>query len=465
MTSEERPGRDEWRPWGDDDPAPEPAPSPEPGEAPANRPEPVWASAAGDRSGGERTQEIPAPGPQRTAASPTSGAVPGASVPDPAPWYRPVEPTAQETSRRRGPGWGALAGTALAAALLAGTGGGVLGAYLADQGALERTGAPQRAAPQPGAGATARPEGSIANIAATATPSVVTLRVDSADGVATGSGWVYDGQGHIVTNNHVVAGASGTITVVLANGKQLDGTIIGTDESYDLAVVEVDRADLVPLRLGRSADVVVGDQVIAVGAPLGLDSTVTTGIVSALDRPVTPGGANDQSFINAIQTDAAINPGNSGGPLLDMNGDVIGVNSAIAQVPSGGFGGQTGSIGVGFAIPSDQVAITVEQLIESGKAEHPVIGVYLDSGYSGEGVRIADSGPDGAPAVNPGGPADTAGLRAGDVIVAFEGTPVNEDGELVVKIRARRVGDEVTLTIRRGGQDRDVTIVLQGSGQ
>ncbi len=207
----------------------------------------------------------------------------------------------------------------------------------------------------------------------------------------------------------------------------------------------------------------MGDQVIAVGAPLGLDSTVTSGIVSALDRPVTPGAQDDQSFINAIQTDAAINPGNSGGPLLDMRGQVIGVNSAIARVPGSSVGGQSGNIGVGFAIPSDQVATTVEQLIATGKAEHPIIGVYLDSGYTGEGVRIADDGPGGDPAVNPGGPADKAGLKAGDIIVEFEGKPVSDDGELVVKIRSRRVGDSVKLTIRRDGSERDVTMVLQGS--
>ncbi len=456
MTREDPPGRDDWRPWGGHDetmPAGPPV-APRPPDAPASHPEPAWA-AAGEH--GQRTEEIPttAPGPDP------------APTPDPFPWYQPVEQPPPGRPVRRGPGWGALVGTALAAALLAGTGGGVLGAYLADQGALERTTAPRQAPPQAGAGATTRPVGSIANIAATATPSVVTLRVDGTDGAATGSGWVYDGQGHIVTNNHVVAGAAdtGSITVVLADGTQLDGTIVGRDASYDLAVVEVGRTDLAPLRLGRSADVVVGDEVVAVGAPLGLDSTVTSGIVSALDRPVTPGQEDDQSFINAIQTDAAINPGNSGGPLLDMNGDVIGVNSAIARVSGSALSGQSGNIGVGFAIPSDQVAITAEQLISTGRAEHPVIGVYLDSTYDGEGVRIADSGPDGAPAISPGGPADGAGLRAGDVIVAFDGTPVSEQGELVVKIRARRVGDEVTLTIRRGGQDRDVTMVLQGSGR
>ncbi|WP_240917812.1 S1C family serine protease [Phycicoccus sp. HDW14] len=382
----------------------------------------------------------------------------------PAPPNHPATPlSAPEPSRRRGPGWGALVGATVAAALLAGTGGGIVGGYLADRGSGS-SGAPV-AAPSPGAGATTRPQGSIANIAASALPSVVTLRVEGADGAATGSGWVYDDAGHVVTNNHVVAGADPgeDITVVLSDGRQVKGKVVGRDASYDLAVVKVSGASLAALPVGRSADVVVGDQVIAVGAPLGLDSTVTSGIVSALDRPVTPGQQDDQSYINAIQTDAAINPGNSGGPLLDMRGQVIGVNSAIARVPGSSISGQSGNIGVGFAIPSDQVATTVQQLIADGKAEHPVIGVYLDSAYQGEGVRIADGGPNSSPAVNPGGPADKAGLKAGDVIVAFEGKPVSDDGELVVKIRARKVGDSVKLTVRRDGKERDVTMVLQGS--
>ncbi len=370
----------------------------------------------------------------------------------------------EPTGARRGPGWGALIGVSIAVALLAGLVGGLLGGALADRGSPSTSGAP---APSVGAGATTRANGTVANIAARATPSVVTLRVSGADGSGTGSGWVYDDAGHIVTNNHVVAGVAddGKITVVLANDQQVDGTIVGRDESYDLAVVKVDRTDLVPLTLGRSADVVVGDQVIAVGAPLGLDSTVTAGIVSALDRPVTPGEADDQSYINAIQTDAAINPGNSGGPLLDMQGQVIGVNSAIATAPGSSSSAQGGNIGVGFAIPSDQVRTTVTQLIKTGKAEHPVIGVYLDSSYTGEGVRIADEGPNGEPAVNPGGPADKAGLKAGDVVIAFDGKPVSEGGDLVVAIRARTVGEKVTLTIRRSGSERDVTMVLEGSAE
>ena len=435
--SERHPGSDDWSPWDrPQEAAPEPAAA-----------EPVWTGAETAASTADTRPYTPVSG--SWAAPPTGPAPPQpASVPP-------------SSAARRGPGWGAFVGGLVAVGLLAGTTGGIVGGYLGDGSSATVRSAPQ---PVPGAGATSRPEGSIANIAATALPSVVTLRVGGAQGGSTGSGWVYDDAGHVVTNNHVVESAGDRdITVVLANGEQLTGRVVGKDASYDLAVVEVEGARLDPLPIGVSGDVVVGDQVIAVGAPLGLDSTVTTGIVSALDRPVTPGDADDQSFINAIQTDAAINPGNSGGPLLDMAGSVIGVNTAIARVPGSAVSGQSGSIGVGFAIPSDQVGTTVEQLIETGTAEHPIIGVYLDSGYDGEGVKIADEGPDGQPAVNPGGPADAAGLRAGDVIVAFEGRPVTEGGELVVKIRSRRVGDTVTLTVRRGGADEDVRMVLQGA--
>ncbi|MFL6152974.1 MAG: trypsin-like peptidase domain-containing protein [Ornithinibacter sp.] len=397
------------------------------------------------------------------AAQPAAASTPGPAYPS---YPSLTTPAPESGSGRRGPGWGALIGVAMAVALLAGLVGGLLGGALADRGTSSAGSGPNSApAPSAGAGATARPNGSVANIAARATPSVVTLRVTGADGSGTGSGWVYDDSGHIVTNNHVVAGAAdgGKITVVLANGQQVPAKVVGRDQSYDLAVVKVDRTDLVPLNLGRSSDVVVGDEVIAVGAPLGLDSTVTAGIVSALNRPVTPGAADDQSYINAIQTDAAINPGNSGGPLLDMQGQVIGVNSAIATAPGSSTSAQSGNIGVGFAIPSDQVRTVAIQLIKTGKAVHPVIGVYLDSSYTGEGVRIADEGPNGDPAVNPGGPADRAGLKAGDVVVKFEGKPVSEGGELVVAIRARAVGDTVTLTVLRDGSERDVTMKLEGS--
>ncbi len=368
---------------------------------------------------------------------------------------------------RSGPGWWGVFLIAGLAALLAGLGGGLLGGWI---GATDRFDgldvdgdATNGSAPQPGAGATTRPQGSVANIAAGATPSVVTIRVEAAGGDGTGSGWVLDDKGHVVTNNHVVSSAAdgGEITVVLSNGKQSPAKIVGRDVSYDLAVLKVERTDLKPLPLGDSNEVVVGDPVIAVGAPLGLESTVTTGIVSALNRPVTPGEADDQSFINAIQTDAAINPGNSGGPLLDMQGRVIGINTAIARVAGSSIGGQSGNIGVGFAIPSAQVKITVDQLIRTGKAEHPVIGVILDRTYQGEGVKISEDTAE-TPAVTPNGPADKAGLEAGDVITAFEGRPVTDPDTLVVAIRSKPVGSTVSLTVVRDGKPRDVKMVLQG---
>ncbi len=247
--------------------------------------------------------------------------------------------------------------------------------------------------PKASGGSTARAADSVAGVVRRVLPSVVTIKVAVARAADTGSGFVLHSSGYVVTNNHVVAAAadSGTITVVFADGKSAKAKIVGRDASYDLAVLKVERTGVPELTLGESKGVVVGDPVIAVGAPLGLQGSVTTGIVSALNRPVSAGeDRSESSFINAIQTDAAINPGNSGGPLVDGSGEVIGVNSAIAQLPNGSLaGGQAGSIGVGFAIPSDQVRITAEQLISTGKAVHPVIGVLLDQRYTGEGVRVA----------------------------------------------------------------------------
>jgi putative serine protease PepD len=243
---------------------------------------------------------------------------------------------------------------------------------------------------------------------------------------------------------------------VLSNGDTEQATIVGRDVSYDLAVLKIGRSGLTPLQLGPSSKVVVGDQVIAVGAPLGLDQTVTTGIVSALNRPVTPGGADETSYINAIQTDAAINPGNSGGPLLDLNGRVIGINSAIARVP--GTGGSTGgSIGLGFAIPSDQARRTADQLIATGKATHPVIGVSLSRTYSGEGAQVSPE----PGTVTAGGPAAKAGVKPGDVITGFEGKRIRTPDQLIVSIRSRAVGDTVTLTVERGGKQIDLRMTLE----
>ena len=315
------------------------------------------------------------------------------------------------------------------------------------------------ALPAPGPGSTSRPEGSVAKIAADALPSVVTIRIKTSQGTGTGSGFVIDKQGHILTNNHVTAaaGSGSQIQVELNNGTTLPATVVGADASYDLAVIKVNTTDLTPLEFGSSKDVVVGDGVIAVGAPLGLDATVTSGIVSALNRPVSAGDGTDTSFINAIQTDAAINPGNSGGPLLDMSGRVIGINSAIARVP-GTTDSSRGNIGVGFAIPSDQAAKTAQQLITTGKAEHPALGVRVDRSYDGDGARIAAGG------VTAGSAAAQAGLQAGDIVEDFQGRKVTDADALIVAIRSLSVGDTVQLKVKRGDQTIDVSMTLQSGG-
>ncbi|OCI31724.1 S1C family serine protease [Oerskovia enterophila] len=389
-----------------------------------------------------------------------AGSLPG--EPDPhgsttpvEPWGAPPPPPAQKPRRRIGAG--AVAGIA-ALALVAGAVGGIAADRIVD-GTQRR---PVSASlPLAGTAPEAeRPAGSVAAIAATVLPSVVSLQVEGADGISTGSGFVIREDGYILTNNHVVAGGAdgGKVTVLFADGSERPATIVGRTADYDLAVVKVDEAGLTPLVLGDSDAVVVGDPVVAIGAPLGLNGTVTTGIVSALNRPVAAGDSAETAFINAIQTDAAINPGNSGGPLVNGAGEVVGVNSAIAQPP--GTGGATGSIGLGFAIPSDQARRTAEELIEKGTATYPVIGVLLDSRYQGEGVQVTTEPQGGQSPVTAGGPADEAGIQAGDVILAIDGRPVSLSDELIVAIRAKAPGDTVTLRVRTGDAERDVRVVL-----
>jgi putative serine protease PepD len=414
---------------------------------------------------------LPPGGPSASYPPPPGG--PFAHLPPP-PAETPVvagSPVTAHPSERtglRGLGAGAIAAIvagALVIAVVAALLGGVTGAFV-----MGRTDVGSATLPAAPSGSVPRPPGSIADIASRSLPSVVTIKVQSPAAEGTGSGFVLRKDGYILTNNHVVAVAAqtGKITVLFSDGKTANATIVGRDESYDLAVIRVDRKDLPVLTLGASSTVVVGDQVIAVGAPLGLNSTVTSGIVSALNRPVTAGGGAGNSsatFINAIQTDAAINPGNSGGPLLDMTGRVIGVNSAIARAGSDSplGGGSTGNIGVGFAIPSDQARKTAEQLIASGKATHPVIGVLLDPAYNGEGVKISAAPENGDPPITKGGPADKAGLKPGDVILKFEGRVVNDRAEFVVAVRAKSVGDQVELTVRRGSTVQTVKMTLQAA--
>jgi len=300
---------------------------------------------------------------------------------------------------------------------------------------------------------------SIAGIAARVSPSVVSIDAQTASGGDTGSGFFLQSDGMILTNNHVVEGAvtsGGSITVNLANGKSYPARVLGRDASYDLAVLKIEVTDAPALQLGDSDAIQVGDPVIAIGSPLGLAGTVTSGIISAKNRAVTSGGGTgESSFINALQTDAAINPGNSGGPLVDINGAVIGVNSAIASLGSN-FASQSGSIGLGFAIPIKQARKTAEQLIKTGKATYPLIGVSVDSAFTGIGARIIT----GAKAVLAGGPGEKAGMRAGDIITEFDGQAINNADQLIVAIRSHNVGDTVTVKFLRGTVAKSASLTL-----
>jgi len=288
-------------------------------------------------------------------------------------------------------------------------------------------------------------------------PSVVAIEVTTADGSAQGSGVIIDTKGHIVTNNHVVSGAQGKATVTLTDGRIFDATVVGTDPTTDLAVIKLDKVpdDLTPAAIGDSSDVVVGEAVMAVGNPLGLANTVTTGIVSAVDRPVSTQGENggEGTVTNAIQIDAAVNPGNSGGPLFDAQGRVVGINSSIATLSS-----ESGSIGLGFAIPSNLVKNIASQLIDSGTAKHAFLGVSLNDGTAtADGVTRRGAVVE---AVTDGSPAADAGVQKGDVVVAINDKAVGGAESLTAFVRSYAAGDEVKLTIVRDGDAKDVTVKL-----
>ena len=297
---------------------------------------------------------------------------------------------------------------------------------------------------------------SVAGLANRVLPSVVSITTGSG---STGSGFIIDSSGFILTNNHVVEQAAlskGRILATLNNGEEFESKIIGRDASYDLAILKILATGLPALQFGNSDEVAVGDSVIAIGSPLGLSGTVTLGIISAKDRAVTAGGsAGETSFINALQTDAAINPGNSGGPLINTAGAVIGVNSAIATL-SGASSAQAGSIGLGFAIPINQARKTADQLIKTGKASYPVIGVLIDMNFAGPGAKVTASND----AVVAGGPAQKAGIKSGDVIIEFGGKSINTPDELIVAIRSKNIGDRVEVKFKRGSSTRTTTIVL-----
>lgn len=395
--------------------------------------------------------------------------------PQPAPvlpeWATPaaVAPPMASSPPRARRQWPAVVAAASLAAVLA-SGGTYAALQLDDAGASGSTASASSVSTSSSAGNTAtgivqvdptNPNWSAT--ASTVSPSVVAISLDVQGGSAQGSGVVIDTAGHILTNNHVVDGAqAGTIDVTLSDGRIFPATVAGTDPSTDLAVITLDKppTDLAPIAMGDSDALTVGDPVMAVGNPLGLAGTVTTGIVSALNRPVTTsnedsqfGQAGERVVTNAIQTSAAINPGNSGGALVNANGQLIGINSAIASTSS-----SSGNIGIGFAIPVNEATYIAQQLIATGAAEHAYLGVYPVDGQASDG----DATRAGAQLqrVDAGTPAATAGLEAGDVIIAVDGRNIESALSLVGKIREQKIGDAVKLTLVRDGQRLEISVTL-----
>jgi putative serine protease PepD len=339
--------------------------------------------------------------------------------------------------------------------LVAGGVGGAVGYQFASQGngaisALDL--------PVPGALPAANlPNGSVEQVAQRVTPSVVQLRVHGSRVAAEGSGIVLSADGLLVTNNHVVEPAAngGDVAAVLQDGRSVPVQIVGRAPSFDLAVVRAQGVTgLVPAQLGSSANVRVGQEVVAIGSPLGLSGTVTSGIISALDRPVRAGGegSGQETVLDAIQTDAAINPGNSGGPLTDMQGRVIGINSAIASLGFGG--GQAGSIGLGFAIPIDQARRIANELVHTGHATQALLGVTVPAGSPEDNAAVVQQ-------VTPGGAAAAAGIQPGDKITKVDDRLIDSGDALIAAIRSHPPGSQATLVVKNSaGATRQVQVTL-----
>ena len=413
-------------------------------------------------------QEAPAAGTQQ---APAAGGTYSAPSGEPYGGYAaPASPDAFASPTvivtKKGPGWAALLGAMLLTIVL------TLGAVFYARPAMLRATTPTNlnggtvaAVPASNSSGT-----DWTDVAAAVSPAVVTIQTQGASSGGTGSGVIYDAQGDIVTNYHVIASVlgGGQIQVTLADGRLYSAKVVGHDKTTDLAVIRLDNppSNLTVARFASSANLEVGAPVMAIGAPLGLSNTVTTGIVSALNRPVEVSMDEDSSsqdtqassdlvVTNAIQIDASINPGNSGGPLFDTSGAVIGINSSIKSLATSSDG-QAGSIGLGFAIPSDLVVSVADQLIASGTASHGMLGVTVKAATTtvGSDTYVGAEVQD----VSAGSGASAAGIRAGDVIVKVEGQEVTSPKQLIGYVRRYKAGDTVTMTIVRDGQTQDVSV-------
>jgi putative serine protease PepD len=380
-----------------------------------------------------------------------------------------LPPVPQKRSRA-----GALTIGALAIALVsAGVGGGVATLVKPDHPTITSS----VSGATPGEPAASLPAGSVEQVAAKVVPSVVKLETDMGRQSEEGSGIILSSDGLILTNNHVVAaakdgpgappgGAPGApaptqTKVTFADGNTTTFTVVGADPSSDIAVVRAAGASgLTPITLGSSANLRVGQDVVAIGSPLGLEGTVTTGIVSALNRPVAAGGdaQNQNTVLDAIQTDAAINPGNSGGALVNMNGELVGVNSAIATLGGASADAQSGSIGLGFAIPVDQAKRIADELIQNGTASHASLGVQVGNDAGADGAKIVD--------VTSGGAASAAGLPSGVIVTKVDDRVIGNADALVAAVRSKAPGDQVTLTyLDTSGKPQTVQVTLGKAAQ
>lgn len=372
------------------------------------------------------------------------------------------EPFPVQPEKKKGLGAGAVLAISLITGLIGGVGGGAAVSTLTgsetsigasnNQNSLEAPVKKER---------TPAPDGSVEKVAESVLPAVVSIEVATRKGGAEGSGSIISDDGMVLTNHHVVAeagGADAQMRVTLNDGTKHPAKFIASDVNTDVAVIQIEGVkDLPTIQFGDSSDLAVGQSVVAIGSPLGLSATVTTGIVSALNRPVRAAqGGGQSSLMDGIQTDAAINPGNSGGPLVDMNGHLIGMNSVIASL-SQGESGEAGSIGLGFAIPSNFARRVAEQLINEGKARQPMLGVEVDIRAQTGGALVSK--------VQPGSPAEKGGLKAGDIVTRINDRLIESSDALVAATRSFDFGETVELEVHSEGSEESRTVEVTLSSE